>query len=160
MVDSLTVLDVTGRQLLLALENGVSRCDESEGRWPCDSVSVAGAPLEPDRPYSLVTKAYVAEGRDGYDVFRHVRVLADEEQCQNLPTIRDWLLFSSAASAGEHEHSAALSKALPTTTEKRRVLEWELSSSQNKDARKTAQARCKHDVRTVQASKYGKASRT
>ena len=30
MVDSLTVLDVTGRQLLLALENGVSRCDESD----------------------------------------------------------------------------------------------------------------------------------
>ena len=148
MVDSLTVLEVTGRQLLLALENGVSRCDESEGRWPClsglsmaydprlpagqrvlpDSVSVAGAPLEPDRHYSLATKAYVAEGRDGYDVFRHVRVLADEEQCQNLPTIvRNHFIAlgtlnafrgsgaangESAASAGEHEHSAALSTAV------------------------------------------------
>lgn len=29
------------------------------------SVSVGGAPLQPDRRYSLITKAYLAEGKDG-----------------------------------------------------------------------------------------------
>jgi hypothetical protein len=107
MVDSLTLLDVTGRQLLLALENGVSRCDESNGRLPClvqlstaydprlpagqrvlpDSVLVAGAPLEPDRHHSLATKAYVAEGHVGHDVFRHVRIWRTRSSARTCPPL-------------------------------------------------------------------------
>ena len=77
MVDPLVVLEVTGRQLVAALENGVSQYPKHEGRFPQvsgisfsfdpiqpvggrvlpHSVCVDGAPVEPDhvRCYLHVT---------------------------------------------------------------------------------------------------------
>jgi hypothetical protein len=70
--------------LLAALENGVCLYPALEGRFPqvsnirftfdpalpagarVSNVSVAGAPLDPDRKYTLATRGYMVRGRDGY----------------------------------------------------------------------------------------------
>jgi hypothetical protein len=70
--------------LLAALENGVCLFPALEGRFPqvsnirftfdpalpagarVSNVSVAGAPLDPDRKYTLATRGYMVRGRDGY----------------------------------------------------------------------------------------------
>lgn len=100
MVDSVSVLEVTGHQLLKALENGVSQYPKLEGRFPqvsglkfsfdplqpcgsrvvSDSVFVDGKALELNTPYRLVTKGYIAQGRDGYDVFKNCKILVTEEE--------------------------------------------------------------------------------
>ena len=100
MVDSLTVLKLTGEQVITALENGVSQYPNHEGRFPqisgmsfCfnpsepsgqrvipDSVYVGGSPLVLNKTYKLCTKGYIAAGKDGYDVFRDCEVLVSEEE--------------------------------------------------------------------------------
>jgi 5'-nucleotidase len=107
MLDSLIVLEVTADQLIEALENGVSKYPALEGRFPQvsgvefafrsskpggqridrDSVLVGGAPLDEDRKYRLCTKSYLAEGKDGYDVFKKCTVLVDEENSPTMHTI-------------------------------------------------------------------------
>lgn len=87
MMDETCVLRVSGAQLLAALENGVSMWPRQEGRFPQvsgvrfafdptlppgarvvpGSVVVGAAPLDLQAAYSLATKEYLAEGRDGYD---------------------------------------------------------------------------------------------
>ena len=98
MVDPLWKLEVTGEQVLEALENGVSQYPRLEGRFPqvsgisftfdpsrpsgdriCDTVLVAGEPLERTRTYTLCTKGYIASGKDGYKVFKTAKVLLDHE---------------------------------------------------------------------------------
>lgn len=37
------------------------------------TVVAAGQPLDASRKYTLVTKAYLAQGKDGFDVFKKVR---------------------------------------------------------------------------------------
>ena len=79
-----TVIKVTGRQLLEALENSVSKVESVEGRfaqisgmqfsyWPnrpegkrIDSVLIKGAPLDLTQHYNLAVSAYLAKGNDGY----------------------------------------------------------------------------------------------
>ena len=100
MVDSLTVLKLTGKQVITALENGVSQYPKHEGRFPQisgmsftfdpsqpsgqrvipDSVCVGGAPLVLNETYKLCTKGYIAAGKDGYDVFRDCEILVTEEE--------------------------------------------------------------------------------
>ena len=100
MVDSLTVLQLTGEQLITALENGVSQYPRHEGRFPqisgmsfsfdplqpcghrviSNSVCVNGKPLVLNKSYKLCTKAYIAAGKDGYDVFKDCEVLVNEEE--------------------------------------------------------------------------------
>ena len=104
MMDPLVLLDVTGAQLLLALENGVSKWPSLEGRFP--QVSGISFIFDPSQPpgsridpgfvkigdefiamhqhYKLVTKAYLASGRDGYDALAEAPVLVDEECAPNL----------------------------------------------------------------------------
>ena len=99
MVDPLWKLEVTGEQVLLALENGVSQYPKLEGRFPqvsgisfifdpsqpsgeriCNNtVLVDGEPLERTRTYTLCTKGYIATGKDGYDVFKSAKTLLDHE---------------------------------------------------------------------------------
>lgn len=107
MVDALTVLEVTGEQLLAALENGVSKYPRHEGRFPQvsglafsfdpskpegsrvvpGSVKVRGEQLQANGSYRLCTKGYLASGKDGYDVFRRARVVVSYEEGPILSSI-------------------------------------------------------------------------
>ena len=104
MMDPLVLLDVTGDQLCQALENGVSQWPKLEGRFPQVSgisfafdpsqppgsrvdpeyVKVGDEYLDPHHHYRLVTKAYLALGKDGYDALAQAPVLVDEECSPNL----------------------------------------------------------------------------
>lgn len=101
IVDSIMLLELTGHQLLEALENGVSQYPKHEGRFPqvsgisfsfdptqpgghritMDNVFVGGAPVQEDMIYKLCTKGYIGQhGKDGYDVFRHCKRLVPEDE--------------------------------------------------------------------------------
>ena len=89
------VLRLTGAQVREALENGVSRAENPSGRFPqvsglaftfdtrkppgdrVTSVTVAGAPLEEGKTYTLATNNFLANGGDDYRVFRAGEVLVD-----------------------------------------------------------------------------------
>ena len=84
--DRVVALRVTGNQLLQALENGVSRIEESDGRFPQVSglsfafdpgrpsdrrilwIRIGNRPLEPERIYTMAATAFLAnpENLDGY----------------------------------------------------------------------------------------------
>ncbi|KAH6946620.1 hypothetical protein HPB50_014211 [Hyalomma asiaticum] len=106
MMDSLIVLSATGDQILQALENGVSQYPKLEGRFPQVSgvsfafdpkkppgqridpqfVRIGDEPLDKDQKYRLVTKNYLAQGKDGYDVFKECEVLLREDESPELCT--------------------------------------------------------------------------
>ena len=89
------VLRLTGAQVRAALENGVSRAENPSGRFPqvsglaftfdarlppgerVTSVTVARAPLEEAKTYTLATNNFLANGGDEYRVFRAGEVLVD-----------------------------------------------------------------------------------
>ncbi|XP_013407465.1 uncharacterized protein LOC106171590 [Lingula anatina] len=97
--DPLVVLKVTGRQLIEALENGVSQYPKLEGRFPqvggvrfafdprkpagqrvdWTLVKVQEEPLELDKDYRVCVKVYLSQGKDGFDVFKDCPMLADDE---------------------------------------------------------------------------------
>ncbi|KAF2116296.1 5'-nucleotidase-like protein [Lophiotrema nucula] len=82
--DPVVVLKVTGKQLLEALENGVSNYPALEGRFPqvsnisftadydqppyhrVSGVQIGSDPLDLDREYVLATRGYMGRGKDGY----------------------------------------------------------------------------------------------
>ena len=104
MMDPLTMIRVTGEQLYQALENGVSQWPKLEGRFPQVSgikfvfdpskpggsrvdhhqVKVGEEYLNLEKEYKLVTKAYLATGKDGYDALAEGTVLVDEECAPDL----------------------------------------------------------------------------
>ncbi|XP_069950309.1 mannosylglucosyl-3-phosphoglycerate phosphatase isoform X3 [Cherax quadricarinatus] len=106
MLDPLLVLGVTGETLLEVLENGVSQYPKLEGRFPQvaglqfvfdpdaepgsrlirDLVKVGDEYLNPEAVYRFVTKAYMKQGRDGYNMLIDCPILQDEEQCPMLST--------------------------------------------------------------------------
>ena len=83
--DPCVVIKVTGKALLKALENSVSAYPALEGRFPQVSnisfefeptkppdhrinwMTVAGQPLDHEKVYTLVTRGYMARGKDGFD---------------------------------------------------------------------------------------------
>ena len=89
------VLRLTGAQVRQALENGVSRAAHPSGRFPQVSglafsfdgrkppgervtgVTVAGAPLDNAKTYTLATNDFLARGGDDYRVFKAAEVLVD-----------------------------------------------------------------------------------
>ena len=108
MMDSLVKLELTGLQLLEALENGVSQYPRHEGRFPqvsgmtfvfdpsqpgssrvlSERVLIAGEPLEEGRIYTLTTRGYVGQrGKDGYDIFKKCKVVIPEDEGPLLSTI-------------------------------------------------------------------------
>lgn len=82
------LIEVTGQQVLDALENGVSQVENAAGRFPqvagltmtwdpakpagerVTSVTVGGQPLDPGATYKLATNDYMAGGGDGYASFK------------------------------------------------------------------------------------------
>lgn len=86
-------LEVTGKDILAALENGLSQVEEGAGRFPqvsglivkadlnklpgqrVFSVAVNGAPLDAAKTYTLATNDFMANGGDGYTVFKSAKPL-------------------------------------------------------------------------------------
>ena len=52
-----------------------------------DTIRIAGGPLDLERKYTLASKQWILGGKDGYDVFLHVKVLTDESIAEELHTI-------------------------------------------------------------------------
>ncbi|KAI2618249.1 Metallo-dependent phosphatase [Hypoxylon sp. NC1633] len=83
--DPVVVIKVTGQAIWDALENGISQYPALEGRFPqvsniafsfdarrpagsrIVSATVGGGPIDMARKYVLVTRGYMARGKDGYD---------------------------------------------------------------------------------------------
>lgn len=106
MVDPLIVLKIKGSDIIEALENSVSKYPSLEGRFAQVSgikfgfdpkkppgkrvnprhVKIQGHYIDLEKYYRLVTKAYLVEGKDGYDVFKRVEKLSDPENGQPLVT--------------------------------------------------------------------------
>jgi 5'-nucleotidase / UDP-sugar diphosphatase len=88
---------ITGRVLLAALNNGVSKLPTGAGQFPQVSglsmkvnprappgnrvtgVMVSGQPLDPDKTYTLALPDYVLKGGDNYSMFATARVLVGPE---------------------------------------------------------------------------------
>jgi 2',3'-cyclic-nucleotide 2'-phosphodiesterase (5'-nucleotidase family) len=86
-------LEITGRDLRQALENGLSLLPYSGGRFPqvsgvklvadvsrmvgdrIVSMEVAGAPLDPAKRYRIATNDFMARGGDGYATFANAHPL-------------------------------------------------------------------------------------
>jgi 5'-nucleotidase / UDP-sugar diphosphatase len=108
-------LQLTGAQLLEALEHGVSRVEEGAGRFPSTSglamtwtrnampgervksVSVGGRPLDPMATYTVATNDFMAKGGDGYAVFTEAKTLIDAAAAQYMAT----MVMDFVAAAGE-----------------------------------------------------------
>lgn len=90
----IALLDVTGQQLIDALENGFSQVENVKGRFPhlsgarvtfdptapvgarVKQVWVGDTPINPSARYRLVTSAYLASGGDGYQMFSEARTIS------------------------------------------------------------------------------------
>lgn len=113
------LLRVSGADLRAALENGVSQTPAA-GRFPQVSglsfhfdaeaepgsrvltVMVNNAPLDPAASYTLATNNFVADGGDGYEMFKNAEVLI---QGQAGPLLTDLLVdaVQRAGVIGPHE---------------------------------------------------------
>jgi len=86
-------IDIRGRDLRAALENGFSRVEDAVGRFPqvsgmtitfdprrppgkrIVSIRIGHKPLDPNRMYRVATNDFLARGSDGYDTFGKARSL-------------------------------------------------------------------------------------
>lgn len=93
--NTVVLVEVTGKQLLDALENGVSQVEAASGRFPHPSgftytfdssrapmqrvteVLVAGQPLDLGATYTLATGSFIAAGGDGYSALANSRQIVD-----------------------------------------------------------------------------------
>ena len=90
------LLEITGQDVVHALENGVSQIEEGAGRFPHVSgisftfdrqkpvgervmdVKIADQPIDLTKTYTLATNDYMARGGDGYSVFAPLKRLIDK----------------------------------------------------------------------------------
>lgn len=95
--NTIVTFDLTGAQLLEAMENSVSQIEEGAGRFmqmsgmtltydssaPSGSrvveITVGGAPLDENATYSVATNNFVAGGGDGYTVFTEATNFVDTQ---------------------------------------------------------------------------------
>ena len=93
--NTVVLMELSGADLLAALENGVSRVEDWAGRFPqiaglrlaydpgapagsrVVEVEVGGAPLDPAKVYTVATNDYMAGGGDGYAALGNGRQLID-----------------------------------------------------------------------------------
>ncbi len=89
-------IELSGADVVAALENGFSRVEDVSGRFPHVSglsvvydmaqpagervveVMVGGAPIDPDATYVLATNDFMARGGDGYTMFADAPRVIDE----------------------------------------------------------------------------------
>lgn len=111
------VLEVTGATMLEALENGVAQYDDAKGRFPQISglafefdpaapvgsrvraVTVAGAPLDTGRTYSLATNEFLAGGGDGYTMLGSASMVA-EIPASVLEAVTAWVAAKGGFDGG------------------------------------------------------------
>jgi 2',3'-cyclic-nucleotide 2'-phosphodiesterase (5'-nucleotidase family) len=103
-------VEISGRDLKRALENGLAQLPASGGRFPqvsgitveadtrrppgerITSMTVGGAPLDENRQYKVVTNDFIARGGDGYTTLLDARrILADEDSPLLANQIMDYL---------------------------------------------------------------------
>jgi len=112
--NTMVTLDLTGAEIVAALENGVSAVEEQAGRFPqvaglkfaydlskpagerVVDVRVRGengayAPIDPAATYTVATNAYMADGGDNYQVFKKAK---DEGRITELFAV-DYDVFSA-----------------------------------------------------------------
>jgi 2',3'-cyclic-nucleotide 2'-phosphodiesterase (5'-nucleotidase family) len=100
----IVMIELSGADLLAALENGVSQVEDKAGRFPQVSglsfvydlnaakgsrvveATVAGEPLEPGRFYKVATSEFLRGGGDGYVSLKNGKVLIDAGGAQLLAT--------------------------------------------------------------------------
>ncbi|XP_038621776.1 mannosylglucosyl-3-phosphoglycerate phosphatase-like isoform X1 [Tachyglossus aculeatus] len=107
IVDPVLVVRATGAQLLDALENGVYKYPDLDGRFPQvagiefgfdpnaepghrvirDTVKIQGQYLRKNKVYLLAIKEYIANGKDGYTMLKSCPRLFDSESAQTLSTV-------------------------------------------------------------------------
>lgn len=105
-IDPISVLQASGRDIWKALENGVSQWPKLEGRFPqvsgCsfvfdpskpsgqrinpNDITIGDEPLDLVKHYKLTTKAYLASGKDGYDVLKDCLTLVPGDESPDLTT--------------------------------------------------------------------------
>jgi 5'-nucleotidase/UDP-sugar diphosphatase len=99
------VLELKGSDLLAALENGVSRIEDTAGRFPqvsgisfrfdsakpagnrVSDVKVGGQPLDPGKAYRVATNDFIAAGGDGYDALKAGRTVVDASGATLMATM-------------------------------------------------------------------------
>ncbi|ESO83037.1 hypothetical protein LOTGIDRAFT_169666 [Lottia gigantea] len=106
LLDHMLIIECTGKQIVQALENGVSQYPKLEGRFPqvagCrfgfDPSKAKGHRIDPalvliqdeyvdlEKKYRLCTKEYLAHGKDGYTVLKDCPILVNVENCPTLST--------------------------------------------------------------------------
>lgn len=102
--NSTILIEVTGAQIVAALENGVSQVEEGAGRYPhvanmsfayegskpagarVSEVKVAGEPIDLAKTYKLATNDYVGRGGDGYGMFADAPRLVDANAGELMAT--------------------------------------------------------------------------
>ncbi|CAL4059581.1 unnamed protein product, partial [Meganyctiphanes norvegica] len=104
MLNPLVVIEITGRKIVEALENSVSKYEEESGRFlqvagvefvfnpdapvgsrvPSDLVMVADKYVNFEETYRLITSEYLRKGKDGFTMFPDCPILVDEEECPAL----------------------------------------------------------------------------
>jgi 2',3'-cyclic-nucleotide 2'-phosphodiesterase (5'-nucleotidase family) len=95
-------VEVTGRALKSAIENGLSRLPDAAGRFPqvsglvidadpgkpagerVISLKIGGVPLEDGKTYTIATNDFLARGGDGYDALRDGRHLLPDHDAPLL----------------------------------------------------------------------------
>ena len=103
--DEVVVIRIKGEDLLKALENGVSATPKLEGKFPCISgirmkydtskpamerileCEVNGEPLDKAKSYTLTTKSFLYDGKDGYDAMKSAELLRDGEVCLSVNNV-------------------------------------------------------------------------
>jgi len=109
------VLGLTGAHLLEALENGVSRVEDTAGRFPqvsgvsfvfdrakaagsrVSNVMVNGQALDTARVYKVATNDYIAGGGDGYAALKQGKVLIDKSGATLMATmVMDYITVKGA----------------------------------------------------------------
>ena len=107
MQDEVMIIRISGEILLQALENSVSWVPKFDGRFPCISgvrfkydsrkpsyerikeVTVNGEPLHFKKLYTVSTKSFLWNGKDGYKCLEGSEVVSDSE---NTPTLDTWII--------------------------------------------------------------------
>ncbi|MBM3207840.1 MAG: bifunctional metallophosphatase/5'-nucleotidase [Chlamydiae bacterium] len=103
-------VEISGRNILDALENGVSQFEGKAGRFPqisgvsfafdesmpvgerIKSVIVGDQPLDLDKIYKVATVDYMLNGGDGYSMFKSGKILiAPQKQITTISSVADYL---------------------------------------------------------------------
>lgn len=105
--DELVVVEMTGKDLIDALEISVSSWPAKEGRFLqvsgisysfdpsqetgerviVDSVHIGGKPIDLENKYTIATKAYLRSGKDGFSTLKKAKVVLDPETAPRLVTL-------------------------------------------------------------------------